>query len=60
MASSRSLSTYPKQLIEYGIATESDFEKLSASVDDEIAAAVEFAINSPDPDLSEAFDDIYA
>ena len=54
------LITYPKQLIEYGVATESDLEALSASVDDEVAAAVEFAINSPDPDLSEAFDDIYA
>ena len=54
------LITYPKQLIEYGVATESDLETLSASVDDEVEAAVEFAINSPDPDLSEAFDDIYA
>ena len=54
------LVAYPKQLLEYGVATETELDDLTASVDDEIAAAVEFASNSPDPDLSEAFDDVYA
>ncbi len=54
------LVTYPKRLLEYGVVTESDLDDLSASVDAEIEAAVEFAMNSPNPDMSEAFDDVYA
>ena len=54
------LVSYPKKLLEYGVATQSELDDLLASVDAEIAAAVEFASNSPEPDLSEAFDDIYA
>ena len=54
------LVTYPHRLLEYGLATQSDLLDLSESVDAEIAAAVEFATNSPEPDLSEAFDDVYA
>lgn len=54
------LVTYPKNLLEYGVVTESDLDDLSASVDAEIEAAVEFAMNSPNPDMSEAFDDVYA
>ena len=54
------LVTYPHRLLEYGLATKADLDDLSESVDAEIAAAVEFATNSPEPDLSEAFDDVYA
>ena len=54
------LVTYPHRLLEYGLATQADLDDLSESVDAEIAAAVEFATNSPEPDLSEAFDDVYA
>ena len=54
------LVSFPRQLLDYGIATQSELDDLSAGVDAEIEAAIEFATNSPDPDLSEAFDDVYA
>jgi pyruvate dehydrogenase E1 component alpha subunit len=54
------LTTYPKQLLDHGVATESELDDLVASVDAEIQFAVEFAANSPDPELSEAYDDVYA
>ncbi len=53
------LATFPRQLLEYGIATQGDLDDLVRSVNSEIDAAVEFASNSPDPDHSEAFDDVY-
>ncbi len=54
------LVAFPRQLLDYGIATQSELDDLSAGIDAEIEAAIEFASNSPDPDLSEAFDDVYA
>ncbi len=51
---------YPAQLLEHEVATQSELDDIVDSVDAEIDAAVEFAANSPDPDLSEAYDDIYA
>lgn len=54
------LITYPKQLLDQGVASESELDVLVASVETEIEAAVEFAVNSPEPDLSEAYDDVYA
>ena len=54
------LETYPQRLLDFGVATQTELDELAASVDAEIEAAVEFATNSPNPDLSEAFDDVYA
>ena len=54
------LTVFPQKLLEYGVATQDQLDELASSVDAEIDAAVEFASNSPDPDLSEAFDDVYA
>ena len=54
------LTTYPETLLKYGVATQSDMDEISASIDAEIEAAVDFATNSPDPAMSEAFDDVHA
>ncbi len=54
------LTTFPAHLLESGVSTQSELDAIASSVEDEIAAAVEFASNSPDPDLDEAFDDVYA
>ena len=54
------LSTYPAMLIDRGLVDQDGISKIVTEVNDEIAGAVEFARNSDDPDLSEAFDDVYA
>ena len=54
------LLTFPRQLLDYELVTQSELDDLAADVGAEIEAAIEFASNSPDPDLSEAFDDVYA
>ena len=54
------LTSFPETLLANGVATQSELDELSASVDAEIEAAVQFATDSPNPDLSEAFDDVYA
>lgn len=47
-------------ITEAGLATADDLESIRVEVDEEIADAVEFARQSPDPDVSEAFTDAYA
>jgi len=42
-----------------GAATEAELVAMQAKLDAEFAAAVEFAQNSPTPDLSEVTTDIY-
>ncbi len=46
-------------ILEKGIATEADLEQIEADIKVEVADAVEFAENSPFPDPSEAFTDVY-
>ncbi len=46
-------------ILEKGIATEEDLEKIEEQIKAEVADAVEFAENSPFPDPSEAFTDVY-
>ncbi len=48
-----------QQVLDSGIATEADLEGLQAEFDAEFAAAVEFAKNSPDPELDEIYKDVY-
>ena len=48
-----------KQLLQQGVLTESDIHESRAAVAREIDEAVKFAIESPEPDLEEALQDIY-
>jgi len=52
--------TFPAQLIERGLATADQIDKIKASVDEEVAKAVEFSEQSPEPELSEIHDDVLA
>lgn len=52
--------TFPDLLVKHEIATKADIEKINKQVDEEVAAAVKFAEDSPQPDSHELFDDIYA
>ena len=54
------ISMHRKRLLDEGLASESDLDELDEQVREEIAAAVQFARQSPYPDLEEAFDDLYA
>ncbi len=54
------ISIHGKRLLDEGLASESDLDELDEQVREEIAAAVQFARQSPYPDLEEAFDDLYA
>ena len=51
---------YRQWLIDNGHSTEADLDALDAGIAAEIDDAVEFAMNSPFPDLSELTTDIYA
>jgi TPP-dependent pyruvate/acetoin dehydrogenase alpha subunit len=46
-------------LLAQKIATESELAAIEAAMQKEIAEATEFALNSPYPELSEAFDDVF-
>src|SRR5258706_6706475 len=54
------ISIHRKRLLDEGLASESDLRELDEQVREEIDAAVQFARESPYPDLGEAFDDLYA
>ena len=54
------LINFHKHLIDQGLSTESDIEKISKSADDELNEAVKFATESPEPDLDDIKNDIYA
>lgn len=52
--------TFPAQLIEKGLATSDQIDEIKATVDEEVAKAVEFSENSPEPELSEIHNDVLA
>ncbi|MQG87541.1 MAG: pyruvate dehydrogenase (acetyl-transferring) E1 component subunit alpha [SAR202 cluster bacterium] len=54
------LSTFPLMLINQGIATPSQIEKIEAEVDKQIKEAVQFAEQSPEPDPTEIATDVFA
>lgn len=54
------LINFQKHLIGQGFVTELDIEKVSKSVEDELNEAVKFATESPEPDLDDIKNDIYA
>lgn len=54
------IEIYKQRLIDDGSITEKDYDDIEASVGAEVKEAYEFALNSPDPELEEVFDDIFA
>jgi pyruvate dehydrogenase E1 component alpha subunit len=54
------LISFSKYLINKGIATKPNIEKIMESVDKELSGAVKFALESPEPDLDDINNDIYA
>lgn len=48
------------ELIEQGVITQAEWETTSTQLFEEVEAAEQFARNSPFPDVSEAFTDVYA
>ena len=54
------IGRYRKHLIEKGIAKESDVDELEEKVEAEVAAAVEFAETSPEPEPEALFENVYA
>ncbi|MGH7564867.1 MAG: alpha-ketoacid dehydrogenase subunit alpha/beta [Gemmatimonadota bacterium] len=52
--------TFPARLIEEGVATEEDLEAIRSEVDAEIAAAVDRALEAPQPESGTALDFVYS
>ena len=53
------IATFPKRLVEEGVLSEDDVEQLDEEAMKAVDEAVEFADNSPFPDLASLYDDIY-
>ena len=53
------IGIYHRHLTKEKIATKANLDKVDKEVDEEVAAAVEFAINSPEPALDTLYDYIY-
>jgi pyruvate dehydrogenase E1 component alpha subunit len=51
--------TFRDRLLAEGAASEGSLEELAASVEEELSAAVEFALTSPDPDPETLWADMY-
>lgn len=49
-----------KMMIEEGLCTAAELDQLEREVDDRVEAAAQFAKDSPWPDVSETFTDVYA
>lgn len=54
------VETYPQMLVKHKIATQKEIVALQSDVDTQVAEAVKFAEESPQPDAGELFDDVYA
>jgi pyruvate dehydrogenase E1 component alpha subunit len=52
--------TFPTQLIKRGFVTSDQIDEIKAEVNEAVAKAVEFAEQSPEPDLSEIHNDVLA
>ncbi len=50
---------YEKKVVESGVMTKEDLAKIEKKVDETIAEALQFAYDSPAPDVSDLFNDIY-
>jgi len=54
------ISRFGLYLVEQAGFAEEELEMLQRGAEDEIGAAVEFAINSPDPEVASLWEDVYA
>jgi pyruvate dehydrogenase E1 component alpha subunit len=54
------VENYPKMLVDHNIADQGEIDALRSQVDAQVAEAVKFAEESPQPDPGELFDDVYA
>jgi 2-oxoisovalerate dehydrogenase E1 component len=54
------LITFPRRLLERGLVTEADLERLRAEVDREVGEAVDAALAAPAPAPSSVFDHVYS
>ena len=54
------IKIHQEQLLAQGIATQAEMEQMDARVLQEIEEALEFARQSPYPDPSELFEDMFA
>jgi 2-oxoisovalerate dehydrogenase E1 component len=54
------ITRFPRQLIEQGIVTEAEIEAIKAQVDDEVAAATEVALASPQPPTDSIYRYVYS
>lgn len=54
------IKRYRKYLIDNKIASDKELDAIDAQSDKDIAAAVEFAENSPEPQIENIFEDVYA
>ncbi len=52
--------TFPAKLIQAGLVTLDQIDDVKTEVDEVVAKSVEFALQSPEPDLSEIHDDVFA
>lgn len=51
---------YPELLMANGVATQAEIDTVGNDVANEIDSAVEYALESPEPNIDEVYDDIYA
>ncbi len=54
------ITRFPKQLVEQGIASESEIEAIKAQVEEEVAAATETALASPQPATDTIYQYVYS
>jgi len=54
------VENYPDMLRSHGVATQDEIDRIKQDAENEVAAAVKFAEESPQPDRDEIFDDILA
>jgi acetoin:2,6-dichlorophenolindophenol oxidoreductase subunit alpha len=54
------IPTFARRLVAEGMTTEAELQAVGAAVQRELEDAIQFAEASPDPDLEDALQDIYA
>ena len=54
------LLTFPEQLVEQGLLSETDIDRIRGEVEQQVAEAVRFAEESPEPSSEELSTDVYA
>ena len=54
------VDTFPELLVDKGAATQDEIDAIANAVEAEVQGAIEYALDSPEPDLDEVYDDVYA